>query len=1321
MRLNRDSLDYLQSSLAVLILSMLFASVANAATPTSTSLTLLPSASIHVGSPVTLQARVTANGTAVHPGTIVFCNANAPRCEDSAILGQAQLTNAGTAQIHLRLPVGIYNIVAKFQGILHGTPALAASTSATKTLTVTGGDVTSAVLTWSGVAGNFKLTGTLTAQGTPLPTGTFSFVDQTSGNVVVGSASLGAGIKSFELTPEIAQPAIANLGGVVVGDFNSDGIPDMAVSGLPSNSGITQGLITILLGNGDGTFSIASSIASGPEPYPVAVVDANGDGIPDLVAGDSGGITVGFQPMTILLGKGDGTFQISSRLSQLPPAIVVVTDLNGDGIPDLAMTTQYYDTAPVVLAFLGDGAGGFSLKSTIDTFEAASGIATGDFNRDGIPDLAVTDEFAYTVTILLGNGDGTFTPGATYPVGTQPVALVAADFNGDGMPDLALINRLDSTISILLGEGDGKFAVQPPRSVNTAPDNLAVADFNQDGIQDIAVGGQPGILLLGKGDGTFTNSTEFRVAADGLNVDILAATDLNRDGLPDVITPLHVFLAAQNVTTTAKGLVLSGAGDHQVVASYSGDDSYSPAVSTPITISNTTAVPVLHPGPRSYTSVQMVTATDATPGANIYYTLDGSTPSITSTPFTAPVRVTRETVIKAVAFSPNAGPSGVITRIYIIQLPPPVISPGTGSYLAPQAITITDDPSCAMLACSTYYTLDGSDPTISSTRYAGPISLTALGTKTIKAIEIAPDFVPSRVAAATYTIASQTQTILSVSPGRSVPLKTSITLSARVTDKGVPVQHGRVVFCRAGAQQCEDAAVFGEAQIAANGTARLHLRLGEGTYSIEAVFQGTPHTSIPQSRSVSMPSEITVTGAESTLTSPAFVNVASGKYWFQNTISAFGRATVGGAVSFLDSINGSSPVSLGTVPINPSQALASFADGSTYRIGIRLTTAATGDFNNDGIPDVIVADFDIKAFWVLLGDGDGTFTTLPRQDLTYSPGVVKVGDFNNDGIQDIAITRNINDNMIEILLGNGDGTFTDRAAQPTGRSPLDFVIGDFNGDGIPDIVTADLDGQTMTVLLGKGDGTFLSHSRMTLPGEPFSLAVGDFNGDGALDLAFTDYSNDGVATLDVRLGDGTGNFSPKAPLVVPDGTEYLSVVDFNGDGIPDLVSSFDTVIVFIGRGDGTFQMQSLVPNVPGIYYQGISVADFNGDGKTDFIVSKARPVQSPPYYDEDLLLFLSNGDGKFTQRTLVHVGNFLSATADFNGDGLPDLVFPKELQDQGGNVFGDVVFELGYQAFKSTVKNVTLQGGVSHSISIRYSGSPSYLPSASKAVIVTPP
>jgi FG-GAP-like repeat len=101
--------------------------------------------------------------------------------------------------------------------------------------------------------------------------------------------------------------------------------------------------------------------------------------------------------------------------------------------------------------------------------------------------------------------------------------------------------------------------------------------------------------------------------------------------------------------------------------------------------------------------------------------------------------------------------------------------------------------------------------------------------------------------------------------------------------------------------------------------------------------------------------------------------------------------------------------------------------------------------------------------------------------------------------------------------------------------------------------------------------------------------------------------------------------------------------------------------------------------------------------------------------------FLSNGDGTFTPQTLPNIGYGLVATADFNGDGVPDLVFPKGFEDEEDNIIGDVVFELGYQAFKSAVTDVTLQDGVSHSISIMYSGSPSYLPSASKAVTVNPP
>jgi hypothetical protein len=1122
MCLSRDLRAHLRSSALVLMMGLSLSLVAKASTPTSTTLTLLPSASVNVGRPVTLSAKVLANGKVVYPGTVVFCNASAARCDNSAILGQAQLTSAGIAQVHLRMGAGTHSIAAVFQATPNSATPLASSTSPPVTLTVNGLNTDSAAIATSGVAGNFKLTATLTAYGSLVPTGTFSFIDQTSGNASVGSIPLSAGTKVLDLVrsalPDIDNSSITNA---FLADLNGDGIPDLVVSnGSPSTG---ENIITVLLGNGDGTFTFNSNPRASASSGVVAVADVNNDGILDLVVAFSNNSSVSFNTYVSLLGNGDGTFQApATDGSSGVPIAVAVTDFNGDGNLDLAVVQTIFGVSSVAMLGSIGASGSFSILGGASGFQNPNGIVAGDFNKDGKVDIAVSDGEANTVTILLGDGTGNVTKGMTYNVGARPTTIVEADFNSDGIPDLAVPNSGDSTVSILLGNGDGTFTVLPPHATGPGPSTLLVGDFNADGIPDLAVGAEPALLLLGNGDGTFTDSLHFNYAQSYLSTPILAAADLNGDGLTDLITPTDAFLIDRTVTAAAGGLVLSGAGVHQVVASYSGDDSYSPAVSAPVAISNTAGTPVLHPEPRIYTSVQMVTVTDSTPGANVYYTLDGSTPMATSTPFTSPVRVTGQTVIRAIAISPNAAPSAVITDTYIIQLPPPTISPASSPYLAPLTVTIAPDPSCSTLACAIYYTLDGTTPTVSSTRYTEPITLTALGTVTVKAIEIAPDFVASKAAAETYTIALPTETVLGVLPARTVSLGASITLSARVADNGVPLQHGRVVFCNASAPRCEDAAVFGEAQIAGNGTATLHLRLGEGAHSVQAVFQGTPHTPVPQLRSASTPIEITVTGAEPTITPPAIVSVVSGEYTFRNTIAAFGRPTVGGTVSFFDSINGGSPISLGSVPINPRQSAVGFATSSSYHIGTQLTSVATGDFNNDGIPDAVVVDSEINALWVLLGNGAGTFTILPPQSFTTQPDVVKVGDFNNDGIQDLAITlRNDNANKIEILLGNGDGTFTVSSTPATGRGPQDFIIGDLNGDGIPDIVTADLDGSTMTVLLGKGDGTFVSHVQIRLPGEPLSIAAADFNGDGALDLATTDFATDGTFLLDVWQGDGT--------------------------------------------------------------------------------------------------------------------------------------------------------------------------------------------------------
>ncbi len=257
---------------------------------------------------------------------------------------------------------------------------------------------------------------------------------------------IGVGDGSFIGKPPITVHSVFV---VATGDLNGDGKADLVTA----NCG--AGTVTLLLGNGDGTFTAAGSPVAGSCPSSVAVGDFNGDGIADLaVANDSRGNGVPGS-LTILRGNGDGTFtpEAKSPATGNSPASIAVGDLNGDGVLDLAVANLDPNTGnpSTVTVLLGNGDGTFTptTASPVTAFLSYS-VTVGDFNGDGKADLVTANAGSNTVTVLLGNGDGTFTAPLTIPVGTDPIFAATGDFNGDGLTDVAAVDNYPNYIVTVL-------------------------------------------------------------------------------------------------------------------------------------------------------------------------------------------------------------------------------------------------------------------------------------------------------------------------------------------------------------------------------------------------------------------------------------------------------------------------------------------------------------------------------------------------------------------------------------------------------------------------------------------------------------------------------------------------------------------------------------------------------------------------------------------------------------------------------------------------------------------------------------------------------
>jgi len=359
--------------------------------------------------------------------------------------------------------------------------------------------------------------------GADTVTGAYSIV-LTGASFCLDTASPGC---PPNFAPAVNYPAGSRPASVAVGDLNGDGKPDLVVA----NFGGTT--VSVLLGNGDGTFQAAANYPAGSSPVSVAIGDFNRDGKPDLAVAN--GISSG--TVSVLLGNGDGTFQAPVNYAAgTVPNSVAIGDVNGDGKPDLVVANFSSNNVSVLL---GTGTGSFGAATNFPSGGTSESVAIGDVNGDGKPDLVIALQGG-TVSVLIGTGTGTFGAPTPFGAGNIPVSVAIGDVNGDGKLDVVAANQSGDNVSVLLGNGNGTLqtAVNYPGPAGDVAESVAIGDVNGDGKPDLVVTflfdfSSPGVVsvLLGNGDGTFQTPVSYPA---GITPDSAAVADFNGDGKPDL-------------------------------------------------------------------------------------------------------------------------------------------------------------------------------------------------------------------------------------------------------------------------------------------------------------------------------------------------------------------------------------------------------------------------------------------------------------------------------------------------------------------------------------------------------------------------------------------------------------------------------------------------------------------------------------------------------------------------------------------------------------------------------------------------------------------
>lgn len=836
-----------------------------------------------------------------------------------------------------------------------------------------------------------------------------------------------------------------------------------------------------------------------------------------------------------------------------------------------------------------------------------TGVAWGDFNRDGKPDLAVANLNSNNVSVLLANGLGGFAAAVNFSVGIRPSGLVVNDFDGDGKLDIAVANsgNGDNTVSILPGDGNGSFAAAinfPVIGLNPAA--LAAGDFNRDGKPDLAVArvGDDKVTILGNaspasGTFLFAFSSEF---GPGGTPDGIAAGDFNGDGKLDLAVGV---LGAVKVTLgdgtganfgTGQFFTVQSTGPFGSIALTVGDFNEDGKQDLAVVIETRTSVFILlGDGTGSFgaaTAFAVGTAPLAVAVGD--FNGDGKLDLAVANAGNGTVSILSgngaASFISGGGFSlgPGSSPQGV------------AVSDFNSDGKADLAVTLSGNNTVTIARNETVFTPRGF--------FGAPVSA-AGGGLTLALGDINRDGKPDLV------VPNGDTNAIAVQLGNGASFA-----NTPLTPTGGPQKALLGDFNGDGRPDL----------ITVNGSGNVSIRLGD---AISPFFGGQ-------------------------------TNFAAGTTPFGLAAGDFNRdGKLDLAVANFDSNNVS-------ILLGDGAGAFSAAAGSPVAVGSSPSAIAVGDFDRDGKLDLFVANSGSDNVTIRFGNGAGGFSGGFGEvsvGSNSSPTGLALGDFNGDGILDMAVALFSGD-AVRIFLG-GVGTLQDTGPVAVGGAPDSVAVGDFNNDGKPDLAVTNSVSRTVSILFGQGNGSFappINYLVESGPGAngPYGIVVADFNGDGKPDLALANLGSNTTALL--LNGRGTtvdfdddnksdiaiyrdGNWlirrsTNSVVTQVPLGTASDTPVpgDYDGDGIEDVaVYTAATGQWRINRSSGG----QTVVNHGGTSFIPVP-ADYDGDGVTDVAV----------FFNGGVWSILRSTDGVNT--VVAHGGpGWTPFPGDYDGDGKADI------------------------------------------------------------------